>query len=201
MKRFSTMLAALCVAILTLSGCASDPGGKGSSAWVTLLDGSSLAQWYTVGKADWRLAEGGVVADKKTGNDNGFLVTNKIYKDFELHAEFWASDDANSGIFMRCGNPEVLTDKVCYEANIFDQRKDPLYGTGALVHIAKVEPMPKAGGKWNTYDITVKGDHIVLVLNGAKTVDVHDKLLNAGRIGLQYAAGVVKFRNVRIREL
>lgn len=201
MKRLTKMLAALFVAALTLSGCASDPGGKGGSSWVTLLDGSNLSQWYTVGKANWRLQDGSVVADKKTGKDNGFLVTNKIYKDFELHAEFWVSNDANSGIFMRCGNPEVLTDKVCYEANIFDQRKDPLYGTGALVHIAKVAPMPKAGGKWNTYDITVKGDHIVLVLNGEKTVDVHDKLLNAGRIGLQYAEGVVKFRSVKIREL
>ena len=90
---------------------------------------------------------------------------------------------------------------MCYEANIFDQRKDPTYGTGALVHIAKVDPMPKAGGKWNTYDITVKGDHIVLVLNGQKTVDVRSKAFSDGRIALQYAAGVVKFRKVEIRSL
>ncbi|MNC95713.1 hypothetical protein D3C83_128990 [compost metagenome] len=90
---------------------------------------------------------------------------------------------------------------MCYEANIFDQRKDPTYGTGALVHIAKVDPMPKAGGKWNTYDITVKGDHVVLVLNGVKTVDVRDSKLKAGHIGLQYAAGAIKFRSVRIRGL
>ncbi len=201
MQRLSKFIAAIFVAALALSGCASGPGGKGGAGWVTLFDGSSLSQWYTLGNGNWRLEGGAVVADKLTGKENGFLVTNKIYRDFELHAEFWVSDDANSGIYMRCGNPQVLTDKVCYEANIFDQRKDPTYGTGALVHIAKVVPMPKAGGKWNTYDITVKGDHIVLVLNGVKTVDVHDKLLNSGRIGLQYAGGVVKFRSVKIREL
>jgi hypothetical protein len=39
------------------------------------------------------------------------------------------------------------------------------------------------------------------VLNGVKTVDVQDAKLRDGRIGLQYATGVVKFRNVRIREL
>lgn len=41
----------------------------------------------------------------------------------------------------------------------------------------------------------------MLVPNGIKTVDVHDGKLRAGQIGLQHAAGVVKFRKVRIREL
>jgi hypothetical protein len=198
MKKLSAFVTVLLVFGAGLAGCATGSGGGG---WITLFDGSDLKRWYTVGNGNWRIESGAVVADKKTGKDNGFLVTNDSYTDFELHAEFWVSDDANSGIYMRCGNPEVFTDKICYEANIFDQRTDPTYGTGALVHIAKVEPMPKAGGKWNTYDITVKGDHIVLVLNGVKTVDVRDSMLKSGRIGLQYAAGVVKFRNVRIRPL
>jgi len=199
MKRLAAVGAGMVVAAI-LAACAT--GGSSGAGWTTLFDGKDLKQFYTVGKANWRIEGDTVVADRKEGKDNGFLVTNEIYKDFQLHAEFWVSDDANSGIYMRCGNPEVLTDKVCYEANIFDQRKDPTYGTGALVHIVKVlDPMPKAGGKWNTYDITVQGDHIVAVLNGQKTVDVRDKKLSDGRIGLQYAAGVVKFRNVRVKRL
>jgi len=185
---------------LGLAGCAHEPGGA-SGDWVTLLDGSSMDGWYPVGNANWRVEGGAVVADKLTGKATGFLVSDKSYRDFELHVEFWASDDANSGVYMRCGNPVVFTDKICYEANIFDQRKDPSYGTGALVHHAKVEPMPKAGGKWNTYDITVKGTHIVLVLNGVKTVDVNNDQLKDGQIALQYAQGAIKFRNVRIKEL
>ncbi len=186
---------AVCAAI---AACATDPYGEG---WVTLFDGTSLNNWYTIGDANWRIEAGAVVADKLTGKNNGFLVTNKMYRDFQLRAEFWVSDDANSGIYMRCGNPQVITDRICYEANIFDQRKDPTYGTGALVHIAKVDPMPKAGGKWNTYDITIKGDRIVVVLNGVKTVDIVDNKFSQGRIGLQYGAGVVKFRKVQIKEL
>jgi hypothetical protein len=38
------------------------------------------------------------------------------------------------------------TDRSCYEVNIFDQRKDPTYGTGGIVHFVEVNPMPKAGG-------------------------------------------------------
>ena len=198
MKRASIIASVLLVVGLAVSGCATGPGGPG---WVTLFDGSNLNQWYRVGDANWRLEDGAVVADKLTGKNNGFLVSDKMYRDFEIYAEFWVSDDANSGIYMRCGNPWLFTDKICYEANIFDQRKDPTFGTGALVHIAKVVPMPKAGGKWNTYEITVKGTNIVVVLNGVKTVDVNDSQLKSGHIALQYAAGMVKFRKVQIREL
>lgn len=199
MKRLSAFAAGLLVVALALSGCATEGPSKGG--WVTLFDGSSLANWYKVGNANWRLEGGAVVADKRTGKDYGYLVSDKMYTDFELHAEFWVSDDANSGIYMRCGNPWLLNDKICYEANIFDQRKDPSYGTGAVTNFAKVSPMPKAGSKWNTYDIMVKGTQVVVVLNGVKTVDVQDSKFKRGHIGLQYAEGVVKFRNVRIREL
>ena len=199
MKRLSAIVTAILVLGAGLAGCASGPAGGG---WVTLLDGRDLNNWYTIGDANWRLEGGAAVADKLSGKQHGFLVTNDLYKDYQLRAEFWASDDANSGIYLRCGNPGYINDKICYEANVFDQRTDPSYGTGALVHIAKVDPMPKAGGKWNTYDITIQGDHIVLVLNGQKTVDVRsDAFKSEGRIGLQYAAGVVKFRKVEIRRL
>jgi hypothetical protein len=181
-----------------LAGCAAGMGGGGGTA---LFNGKDLMGWYDIGGGNWRIESGVIVADGKKGKDNAFLVTNELHRDFQLKVEFWVSDDANSGIYMRCGNTEVINDKVCYEANIFDQRKDPTYGTGALVHIAKVEPMPKAGGKWNTYDITVKGDHIVLVLNGQKTVDVRNGAFKDGRIALQYAAGVVKFRKVELKPL
>jgi len=198
MKRLSVFTAGLLVAVLTAFGCATGPSDGG---WVTLFDGSNLDNWYPVGNANWRLEEGVVVADKRSGNDYGYLVSDKMYRDFELRAEFWVSHDANTGIFLRCGNPMVLNDQICYEANVFDERKDPTYGTGALTFIAKVATMPKAGGKWNTYDITVKGTQIVLVLNGVKTVDVQNSKLSEGHIGLQYAAGVVKFRKVQIRAL
>ena len=102
---------------------------------------------------------------------------------------------------MRCADPNNLTDKTCYEANIFDQRPDPAYGTGAVVHIAAVSPMPKAGGRWNTYDITVRGTRLTVTLNGVVTADVQDSKFSSGPIALQYAAGVVKFRKVQIRPL
>ena len=61
--------------------------------------------------------------------------------------------------------------------------------------------MPKAGGKWNTYDVTVKGSRVTVRLNGVVTADIQDSKLTSGPIALQYAAGVVKFRKVQITPL
>ena len=136
-----------------------------------------------------------------TGKSAAYLVTKTKYKDFMVYVEFWSSDDANSGIYMRCQDAAVITDRSCYEANIFDQRKDPTYGTGAVVHYVEVNPMPKAGGKWNTYEITAKGRQITLILNGQKTAELHNGLFAEGYLGLQHAAGAIKFRKVAIKPL
>jgi hypothetical protein len=145
--------------------------------------------------------DGAVVADQRTSQGAAHLVSKQSYKDFQIYAEFWASHDANSGIFLRCSDPKNPGDRTCYEVNIFDQRPDPTYGTGAIVNFVEVDPMPKAGGQWNTFEITAKGRHLVVVLNGQKTVDSRNGLFTEGPITLQHGASVIKFRKVAIRPL
>jgi hypothetical protein len=178
--------------------------GQGSSAgWVTLFDGRNLDQWNQIGNANWKIEDGAVVATK----GNGFLVSKGTYGDFQLKVEFWVNDAANSGVFIRCEDPHKIAGANAYEFNIYDQRPDPTYGTGAIVNVAKVDPMPKAGGKWNTYEITAKGPHLIAVLNGAKTADGDDDKHKSGHIALQYGttkikdAGVVKFRKIEIKPM
>jgi hypothetical protein len=195
----TTTLAGIIFAVL---GCASQPYGVTGAKWITLIDGGTgLDNWIRVGDANWRVVDGAIQADTKTDKANSFLVTKNSYTDFRIRAEFWVSDDANSGIYMRCADIKNLTDRTCYEANIFDQRPDPTYGTGSIVHLSLVSPMPKAGGKWNTYDVTVKGTRLVVTLNGVVTADIQDNKLASGPIALQYAADVVKFRKVQITPL
>jgi hypothetical protein len=193
MKRLLAIAA--CVASLSVAASAQDP------RWTTLVDGKSMGNFERVGDANWRVEGGAIVADKLVSKDPAYLTTKQSYKNFVIYAEFWTDQKANSGIFIRCSKPGVVNAKDCYEVNIFDERPDPSYGTGAIVDVAKVIPMPKAAGKWNTYEITVVGDHFVVVLNGQKTVDVTDKRLSEGFVGLQYGSGVVKFRKVLIRSI
>ena len=172
-----------------------------SDGWVTLLDSTKMGDWDQVGEANWTMKDGALVADKLAGKDLSYLVTKTSYKDFQIRAEFWTDEDANSGIFIRCDTNKVIDAKVCYEVNIFDKRPDPSYGTGAIVDVAKVNPMPKAAGKWNTYEITAQCPRLIVTLNGEKNSDVEDSKHAAGPFALQYGSGVVKFRKVQIKPL
>jgi hypothetical protein len=184
-----------------LGGCSS-MHHMGMGGWTSLVDGTQgLDNFNRVGEANWSATDGAIQASEG-GKTPAYLVTKGSYKDFVIRVEFWSSDDANSGVFVRCQDPAKITDENCYEANVFDQRPDPSYGTGAIVKVAKApDPMPKAGGKWNTYEISAVGDRLVLVLNGTKTVDVRDSKLAGGPIALQWGRGVIKFRKVQIKTL
>jgi hypothetical protein len=193
---------ALTLGIFGLAALSGVPAmAQQGAGWVTLFDGKSMDNWNKVGETNWRIEDGAIVADKRTSKETAHLVSKDKYKDFMLYIEFWASDDANSGIYLRCQDPAKITDRSCYEANIYDQRKDPTYGTGAIVHFVEVDPMPKAGGKWNTYEITAKGRDITLVLNGKQTAKLRSDMFMEGPVTLQHGAGVIKFRKVAIKPL
>jgi hypothetical protein len=200
MKRIGALAAA---SVLGLVALPFDKPARSQSedGWVTLVEGQSMGDWDKVGDANWITLDDGLSANQLIGKDPAYLVSKTSYKDFEIRAEFWTDEDANSGIFLRCDTPKVIDAKACYEVNIFDKRPDPTYGTGAIVDVAKVDPMPKAADKWNTYEISAKGSRLVVKLNGEKTADVEDSKHPEGPIALQYGAGTVKFRKVQIRPL
>jgi hypothetical protein len=165
------------------------------SDFKTILDGTSLKGWNVVGTANWSVVDGAVQATM----GNGFLVTPESYGDLQLTAEVWVSEDANSGIFIRCSDPKTISQNNAYEVNVFDKRPDPAYRTGAIVDVAKPLTMVNMGGKWSTMDITARGPRLTVLINGEKTVDVQDNKYARGPIALQYGAGTVKFRNVRLK--
>jgi len=199
MKQVKWILAAACAA--ALAACGSMGGGAG---WQTLIDGNrGMENFDNMGGANWRVEADGIVADSRPGKEpTYYLATKGAYKDFELHAEFWVSDDANSGIYMRCSDVRPMTDRTCHEANIFDQRPDPSYATGGIVWLVKAPvPVPRTGSQWNTMDIVARGKHVTVVLNGVKTAETDEARETEGVIGLQYAGGTVKFRKLQIRRL
>ncbi len=200
MKVLTTHLAAALFGLAAI-GVAMPADAQSGDGWTVLLDGEEMGDWEMVGDTNWHAEDGAIVADDRTSEGPAYLLSTESYKDFELYVEFWASDDANSGIFIRCAEPPKISDKLCYEINIFDQREDPTYGTGGIVRHAEVDPMPKAGGKWNTYEITADGRDITVVLNGEQTAKIRSGLYEEGPIALQHGAGTIKFRKVAIKPL
>jgi 3-keto-disaccharide hydrolase len=202
MTRLSARLSAITLALFLIGFAAilhgQQASGQANAGWITLFDGKSLEGWSPIGDATWRVEDGAIVTD--TGK--GYLVSKDTYTDYEIHAEFWVSDDANSGVFIRCTDPAKVDSKTAYEVNIFDQRPDPSYGTGAIVDVAKAATVLKTGGKWNTYEIVAKGPKFTVTLNGVRTVDgAEDAKHASGHIALQGFAGTIKFRKVDIKPL
>ncbi len=189
------------ISLILLSACCSLSLQAAESQWLTLIDGATgMENFSVVGSANWSASDGALQATE--GSGTSFLLTNDSFADFELHIEFWVSEDANSGIYMRCQDITGITDRNCYEANIYDQRPDLTFGTGGIVHVGPVsEPFPKVGGQWNTYHITLNGSSLVVNLNGEETVNVMDEQFAQGPIALQWARGTVRFRAMRIRPL
>jgi len=198
MKRSLTITAGLVViGIIGFAGFqySSEAAGQAAGGWTMLFNGSNLNAFNPIGNANWKVADGVVEANSGTG----FLVTKSSYGDFELKLEFWVDDAANSGVFIRCSNPQMIDANNAYEVNIYDKRPDQSYRTGGIVDVAKPLSVINTDGKWNTYEITARGPRMIVTLNGTRTVDVENSKLARGPIALQYGAGIVKFRNVQIR--
>jgi len=204
MKRSTLLRAAPLAIALGLAGCTPWTG----AGWTTLIDGDKgLDNWNRVGDANWRAEGGAIVADQ---GKSGFLVSRQSYQDFAIYAEFWAATDTNSGIFIRASDPAKITADNAYEVNIWDIRPDPTYATGAIVNFAPV-PVPtvhKAGGRWNTFEITAQGELLTVKLNGVQTVSLRNGKYGSGPFALQFGPGVkgvtggpIKWRKVQIRPL
>jgi hypothetical protein len=196
MKRLSVTAVGLLAVAFLLTGCAAGPQ---SEQWVSLFDGTSLDNWNRLGEANWRLADGAVMADRG-GKTPSYLVSKNSYADFQLKVEFWVDADANSGVFLRCSDSQKVGAATAYEVQIADKRSDG-YGTGAITDRAKASPMQRAAGQWNSYEITARGTQLTVALNGTVTASIQDGSYGRGPIALQYIAGVVKFRRVDIRPL
>lgn len=202
MKMNFAGMAALLAAAFMFSGCGSIAS---SSGWTNLIDGNAGMDNFTVSgsNANWRAADGAIQADKlNSGTGASVLVTKKSYRDVDVYAEFWASEDTNSGIYVRAPDPaNVNTASGAYEIQIWDKNPSQQYSTGSLVNVAAVNPIYKAGGRWNTLEIHVQGTEIAIKLNGVATASTKAAKTHEGRIGIQFNAGPIKVRKLQVREL
>ena len=181
------------------AGCA----GTADSGWVELFDGKTTNGWKPIGGGKWNIADGVLSGTEGGGGPKaGYLVSAGSYADYELRVEFWADADANSGVFIRCQEPNKIAAATSYEVNVWDKRPDPRYGTGAIVNFAQVAPpMPLAANRWNTFEVTARGERVTVVLNGRQTADLLGAKFLDGPIALQNAGGVIRFRKVQIRPM
>ncbi|MBU3630727.1 DUF1080 domain-containing protein [Polynucleobacter sp. AP-Melu-500A-A1] len=188
---------AMIFSIVTALLSAGSVNAQSQDGYTPMIDGLSLNGWNIIGNASWVIGNGIVEGNKPSG----FLVSTKSYKNFIIRAEFWAESDTNSGIFIRCQDPAKVGAANSYEVNIWDTRPGQEYSTGAIVDFAKVNPIHKAGGRWNTMEIVANGSQLKVSMNGVVTAEANDSKFPEGPIALQSAGGTIKFRKLEIKPI
>jgi hypothetical protein len=171
---------------------AATPGQIGTPKPCTTAQGRS-GSGVPAGGSHWEVVDGALSAcDAPTG----YLTSDRSYRNFVLSIEFKCGADTNSGVFVR--SPE---ENGGYEVQIWRQQPAG-YNTGAIVGTAKTaRTYTFRADEWNRYEITADGDHLVVVLNGETTLDIHDAKFPEGQIRLQYQQFPIAFRNIKIRTL
>jgi 3-keto-disaccharide hydrolase len=165
--------------------------------WIELFDGTTLFGWQTVGDARW-FADRGVVST--TGDKPGWLMTTAPWGDFELHVEFKAPAETNSGIFFRSTLEPTDPTKDCYELNIAPQENP--YPTGTLVGRAKKKSIDVGDGEWHSFDVTANAGKFTAYCDGNPVLEYDDPTpIGRGHVGLQAKEGPIEFRNVRLKPL
>lgn len=181
-----------------------------------LFDGKSLNKFDVPPAQEkvWRVVNG--VIRNESATPGATILTKEDFANYVLKAEFRAHPAVNSAIMLRQGRPQPQATggggAPGYELQIRDKlltdRTGGSYLTGSIVNVQNApEGTRIIPGQWNTFDVTIDGDHIVVLYNGKKVVDVRDSRRSSGAIGLQSAhpedpAGAfVEFRNLKIKRL
>jgi len=74
-----------------------------------------------------------------------------------------------------------------------------MYFANNAVNVRKTKALPFEIGKWYHLKVTVQGDHFQFYVDGSKEIDIHDKTLGSGGVGLGAHAGVAQYDNVSIK--
>ena len=167
-----------------------------ADGWVLLFDGRSFKGWHGLGKDEfpaelWKIEEGAITrvpnselpplpeGQERQGGD---LITDQVWKDFELMFDWKISKGGNSGVKYNVSE-ELSTSRgsgysaLGWEYQVIDDQmqEENLNGNqmaGALYDMfAPVVKAAKPAGEWNTAKIVFVGSHGEHWLNGEKVVE------------------------------
>jgi hypothetical protein len=178
------------------------------AAWTNpepIFNGKDLSGWEPLASGDhannhWS-AKDGVLLNAEGGAN---LKTTRKFDDFKLHVEFNCPEQGNSGIYLR-GRYEV---QLSCGGRIGG---NPVQALGAVYgYLAPAVQVPIKAGEWQTYDITLVGRTVTVVLNGTTLIDKKEIPgitggaldSNEGEPGPFYIqgdhTGGIQFRNITI---
>ena len=172
---------------------------------MTIFNGKNMDGWETISREDrteqksqW-VVENGVMKSPKSGAN---IRTTKTFDDFKLHVEFRVPAGSNSGVYLRGRYEAQITDGYGIEPAVGEL--GGIYG-----FLKPLEMTAKKPSEWQSFDVTLVGRVVTLMLNG-KTVIYKSEIpgitggaidsneSEAGPIMFQGDHGPIEFRNITI---
>ena len=173
-----------------------------------LFDGRSLEKFIVPPEQVkvWRVVND--VIRNEQAAPGATILTKEDFGNFVLRAEFRAHPGVNSALMLRQGRPQPAGYELQIRDKVLTDRTGGEYLTGSIVNVKQAPEGTKIiPNQWNSFEATLNGDHLVVLYNGAKVIDVHDSRRSTGAIGLQSAhpedppGAFIEFRNLRIKRL
>lgn len=196
----------------------------------SLFDGKTTNGWHSylkTGPGAWSVADGTLTLNPKAP-DQGDLLTDKEYENYELSLQWKIAEGGNSGIIIgvhedAAFNATYLTGiemQILDDKNAEDNKK-ATHLAGSLYDMRAPAHPAKAAGEWNKVVIRKLNGHLTFWLNGNKVIDTQigspdwQEMLNnskfktwtgfaaypKGHIALQDHGAVVSFKDIKIKEL
>ena len=139
---------------------------SGAPKWgkpVQLFNGKDLTGWKMSDphpKVMWSVENGALISP----GHGPEIMTEAKFEDFKLHVEFNCAPKSNSGVYLRGRYELQVEDDAVPEAP--SQRTGGVYG-----FLAPTPEPPRTPGVWQTYDATLVGRMVTVVLNGKTIID------------------------------
>jgi hypothetical protein len=177
-----------------------------------LFNGKDLSGWVIENNGQFSVVKGVIKVNRGTG----WLRSKESFRDFKMTMKFrFLESSANSGIFVRTAASSKDDENGWPDNGYQIQCMDTLdgqyplaniipYGAPPFEHQFNQEALKKAykpTGKWQTYEITCRGETMEIKLNKT-TITTATSIKNLeGHVGIQGEHGLLEFRKIKLVRL
>ncbi len=218
--KFNILAATAVAALLATSTLAPAKEADTEKGFVSLFDGETMNGWKKAEENQdaWHVEDGKLFCDGERCHlfYNG---ENAPFKNFHFKAEVMTTPNSNAGIYFHTQYQATGWPKKGFECQVNVSHKDPKKSSSLYavdnVAASDLEANGIKDNQWYTQEIIVKGNNVVLKINGktmvnytqakdAKPADKNfERLLGEGTFALQAhdPKSKVYFRNLRVKKL
>ncbi len=207
-------LSLLASATLAFAADATTPAAK-----VELFNGKDTVGWIAfpeaAAKDTWSVKDGLLVC---TGKPNGFLRTEKAYKQYRFTVEWRFTKPGNTGVVVHMTPPDAVWPKSIECQGMHKNQGDFYFWNGATLaggtelkdkktgktrgyRLGKQADAEKPAGEWNTFTTVCDGNTVTILVNGKEVNKATGANLSEGFIGLQVEGGAFEVKRCTLEPL